>query len=310
MSNTTILSSDRIWLAWTGMETDLIFNHGVDLPSFAAFPMIDSVEGRKRLCDYYEQLIQIGRDTDVGIILDTPTWMANPDRAEIVGYAAGDLPRVTREAVILAREVASAHPDVAIRVSVQVGPQGDGYEPGIAAAEASAFYHSPQVIAAKEAGADMVSAYTMGSVGEAVGISIAAQRAGIPALVSFTVETNGKLADGTALATAVIQLSEAAEPTAIMVNCAHPDHVANGLDGGEWEARLSGVVANASRQSHAELDNAEVLDDGDPDELSRQLAQLKRSFSGIRILGGCCGTDLRHLRKIAEQVGESKPGKS
>lgn len=298
-----VLTEDRIWLAWTGMETDLIFNQGVDLPGFAAFPMVDSSDGRARLRDYYLKLIQIGRDTGVGIILDTPTWMANPDRAKGAGYAASDLPRLTGAAVELAREAALAHPDVAIRVSVQIGPQGDGYKPGIAAAETSARYHAAQVMAAKEAGADMVSAYTMGSTGEAVGISIAARRCGIPALVSFTIETDGRLADGTPLATAVTELVEAAEPFAIGVNCAHPDHIAKGLDGGAWQGSLAGIVANASRQSHAELDNAEILDDGDPDELGDQLADLKRSLSGIRILGGCCGADLRHLREIARRVG-------
>lgn len=306
MHDTAPLSTDRTWIAWTGMETDLIFNRGVDLPGFAAFPMIDDATGRERLVDYYEKLLGIGRDTGVGMILDTPTWMANPDRAESAGYAADDLPRVTREAVALARGVAEAHPGVASRVSVQIGPRGDGYEAGIAAAETSAAYHAPQVAAAAEAGADMVSAYTMGAAGEAIGIALAARRSGIPALVSFTVETDGRLADGTPLAGAVRQLAEAADPAAILVNCAHPDHIARGLDGGPWEGRLAGFVANASRQSHAELDESEILDDGDPEDLGDQLAALLRARPGVRVLGGCCGTDLRHLRAIATRVGRAE----
>lgn len=306
MSGSEILAAKQIWLSWTGMETDLIFNHGVDLPSFAAFPLIDSPEGRTRLRDYYEKLIQIGRDTGVGIILDTPTWMANPDRAKSVGYAPDDLPRVTRDAVALVRSISEQHSDAAICVSVQIGPQGDGYKPGMASARLAADYHYPQIAAAKDVGADVISAYTLGSAAEAIGISLAAQAIGIPAIISFVIETDGKLADGTTLAAAVAQLAETADPFAIMVNCAHPEHVANGLDGGKWEAKLAGVVANASRQSHKELDNAAVLDDGDPDELSRQLAGLKHSHSGIRILGGCCGTDLRHLRKIAERVATNR----
>ena len=302
MMKTEILGGDRTWLSWTGMETDLIFNHGVELPEFAAFPLIDNSDGRQRLRDYYEDLIQIGRDTGAGVILDTPTWMANPDRAKAVGYAAEDLPRVTRDAVALVRSVSNEHADAAICVSVQIGPQGDGYAPGMASAKLAADYHRPQIAAAKEAGADVISAYTLGSAAEAIGISLAAQELGIPAVISFVVETDGKLADGTTLADAVTQLADTANPLAIMVNCAHPDHIANGFDGGNWEVKLAGIVANASRQSHEELDNAEVLDDGDPDELSRQLADLKGSHSGVRILGGCCGADLRHLRKIAERV--------
>lgn len=297
-----LLSQDRTWIAWTGMETDLIFNQGYDLPGFAAFPMIDKADGRDWLLRYYEGLIQIGRETGAGIILDTPTWMANPDRGSGLGYAPDDLPRVTRASVELAFQVARAHGDVETRVSVQIGPQGDGYKPGIAAAKASAAYHGPQVMAAKAAGADMVSAYTMGSVGEAIGISVAAERAGIPALISFTVETDGRLADGMSLAEAVTSLSETAPPEAIMVNCAHPDHIAGALDGGDWQDRLSGFVANASRKSHAELDCSEVLDDGDPEELGAQLAGLKRQYPNLRVLGGCCGTDFRHLRAMAKRA--------
>lgn len=299
---TQILGGNRTWLAWTGMEIDLIFNHGVALPEFAAFPMIDSSDGRQRLRDYYKELIQIGRDTGAGVILDTPTWMADPDRAKAVGYAAEDLPRVTRDAVALVRSFSDEHADAAICISVQIGPQGDGYEPGMASAKLAADYHRPQIAAAKEAGADVLSAYTLGSAAEAIGITLAAQELSIPAIVSFVGETDGKLADGTKLAAVVTQLADTADPLAIMVNCAHPDHIANGFDGKDWEAKLAGIVANASRQSHEELDNAEVLDDGDPDELSGQLADLKESHPGVRVLGGCCGTDLRHLRKIAERI--------
>lgn len=300
------MKPEEIWMSWTGMETDLIFNKGYELPEFAAFPMIDNPDGRERLEGYYEELIKIGRDTNVGIILNTPTWMANPDRAIGVGYGADDLPRVTHDAVALARGVAQKHDDVATLVSVQIGPQGDGYKPGIAAIDASAAYHAPQIMAAKTSDADLVSAYTLGSTGEAIGISIAANRIGVPALISYTVETDGKLADGTSLAEAVLALSEQAKPAAIMVNCAHPDHISNGLDGGAWEAKLSGIIANASRQSHAELDECEVLDDGDPEELSLQLAELKKAHSGLTVFGGCCGTDLRHLRATAELLGSRK----
>ncbi|MDC0738869.1 homocysteine S-methyltransferase family protein [Cognatishimia sp. SS12] len=302
MTHATPLSSSPSWIAWTGMETDLIFNKGVDLPEFAAFPMVDTAEGRERLQAYYEALIGIGRDTGVGVILDTPTWMANPDRASAVGYGAEDLPRVTRDAVALVRGVADKHPDVSALISVQIGPQGDGYKPGMAAHDAAATYHRPQIQAAKDAGADVVSAYTLGASGEAIGIASEAARIGIPALISYTVETDGRLADGTALSEAVETLHAAAAPAAIMVNCAHPDHLAEALDGGAWESKLTGFVANASRQSHAELDACETLDDGDPEELSQQLAALKAGHSGLRILGGCCGTDLRHLRATAKRM--------
>ncbi len=305
MSHPSALSDDRTWLCWSGIETDLIFNKGIDLPHFAAFPMIDSAEGRARLTGYYAQLIEIGRQTGVGIVLDAPTWMANPDRAAPVGYAASDMPRVTRDAVALARGVAQRHPDVATRVSVQIGPQADGYEAGRMTATDAARYHAPQIEAAQAAGADLVSAFTLGAIGEALGIAQSARASGIPAVVSYTVETDGRLADGTPLSEAVTRLADEGAPAAILVNCAHPDHIAEGLDGGAWEGLLSGVVVNASRQSHAELDAAEVLDDGDPQELSTQIHALHQSH-GLRLVGGCCGTDLRHMGRIAHAVGPQR----
>lgn len=289
------------------METDLIFNCGMELPNFAAFPMIDSEDGRKRLGEYYSQQIQVGRDFGVGVILDTPTWMANPDRAAGLGYQADDLRRVTRDAVALALAAAGAQSDVPVNVSVQIGPRGDGYQPGIQAAEIAARYHEPQVRAAADAGADLVSAYTLGAIGEAIGISAAARESGLPALISFTIETNGCLADGTLLSTAVSTLADVAMPEAILVNCAHPEHIANALDGGEWQSLLSGIVANASRCSHAELDRADTLDDGDPEELSQQLADLRETLPNLHVLGGCCGTDLRHLNAIARRCGGISP---
>ncbi|UWQ19866.1 homocysteine S-methyltransferase family protein [Jannaschia sp. M317] len=297
------LTDDRYWLAWTGMETDLIFNQGYDLPEFAAFPMIDSDAGRTHLRGYYDALLTISRDTGVGVILDTPTWMANPDRAAAVGYAAEDLPRVTRDAVTLVRDILAANPGVAAVASVQIGPRGDGYAAGQADAEEAGRYHGPQIDAARAAGADIVAAYTLGSSAEAIGIARAASRATLPALISYTVETDGKLADGTPLSTAVAHLKQAAPDVTVMVNCAHPDHIACGLDGGAWQRDLSGIIANASRQSHEELDNATVLDDGNPAELGQQLHGMARESAAIRVVGGCCGTDLRHLREIAERLG-------
>ncbi|MBT9382449.1 homocysteine S-methyltransferase family protein [Pseudooceanicola sp. CBS1P-1] len=294
-----LLSKDRVWIAWTGLETDLIFNQGVALAHFAAFPLVETEAGRDLLVRSYRELIGIGRDTGAGILLDTPTWMANPDRAAVLGYGPQDLTRITRDAVALAFRVAREHPDVETRVSVQIGPRGDGYQPGIATAEAAAAYHAPQVEAARTAGADLVSAYTLGAAGEAVGLSMAARAAGLPALISFTVETDGRLADGMSLASAVSILAEEAPAAGIMVNCAHPDHIARALDGGSWQAHLCGIVANASRKSHAELDEATELDDGDPEEFGRQLGALYRQMSGLRVLGGCCGTDARHLRATA-----------
>jgi len=149
---------------------------------------------------------------------------------------------------------------------------------------------------------------------EAIGIVEAARHAGIPVAVSFTVETDGRLPDGTTLGDAIQRVDEATEGAAAYfgVNCAHPTHLDGALDGGTpWAPRLRGLRANASRKSHAELDEAETLDDGDPEELGREYVELRREMPGLTVLGGCCGTDIRHVRSIAAAtaaVGMDEPG--
>lgn len=304
----SLLDESRTWIAWTGMETDLIFNQGYDLPDFAAFPMIDDPQGRDRLRDYYARLLDLGAETGVGVILDTPTWMANPDRGALRRYSPDDLVRVNEEAVALVRESQSQMAGGTSLVSLQVGPRGDAYEGGMEGEREAEDYHRPQIEAGARAGADLISAYTLGSAAEAIGVARAAAKAGIPAAISYTVETDGKLPDGMSLDVAVAELEAAESPLAIYVNCAHPDHIAHALDGGPWQNRLRGVVANASRLSHAELDEADELDPGDPAELAQQLADLQERQPSLRVLGGCCGTDLRHLRAIATTVSKIGTG--
>lgn len=290
------IADNRLWLAWTGMETDLIFNKAWDLPGFAAFPMLRSEEGRQRLRDYYLDLIAIGRAFGAGIMIDTPTWMASPDRAAAINWPTEDLDRINAEAVAFAMEHAAD--DVCI--SAQLGPRGDGYEKGMASVQAARDYHARQIDIAARSGAELLTAYTIGSTEEAQGIILAAGAAGIPVVVSFVVETDGCLADGMPLREAIERADQATSGAArfFMVNCAHPEHIAPALAQGAIP-RLHGFVANASRHSHAELDEAEELDDGDPEELGHQLAALRRDLPAIRVLGGCCGTDLRHIASIA-----------
>ena len=184
-----------------------------------------------------------------------------------------------------------------------VGPRGDGYRPEqLMAAEEARAYHTPQIAALAQAGAEMVCAVTMTHVGEAVGVALGAEAAGLPVAISFTVETDGRLPTGEPLGEAIAEVdaATAAGPAYYMINCAHPTHFADVLRaGGGWTARVRGLRANASRCSHAELDAATELDAGDPDELAAQYAELRRLLPGLAVLGGCCGTDHRHLAAIA-----------
>lgn len=284
-----------------GLETDLIFHHGFDLPEFAAFPLLEDQRGREVLADYYAGYAAIAAARGVGLQLDTPTWRANPDWGARLGYDADALANANTAAVGFLRGLAGEWSDRVSesRVSGQLGPRGDGYVPGAAVdPDEAADYHLPQVTAFAEAGADLVSALTLTDVGEAVGVVRAAREAGVPVLVSFTVETNGRLPTGLTLAEAIAATDAAAPPDAFMVNCAHPDHVARGLAGsGPWE-RVHGLRVNASDLSHEELDAMTELDDGDPEALGTAHARLEQLLPAVSVVGGCCGTDTRHVEAI------------
>ena len=280
-----------------GLETDLIHHHGVDLPDFAAFPLVDGERGRRLLLAYYEDYLDIARRAGAGLQLDTPTWRASADWGDRLGRSAADLRRVNREAVALLvrlRDRAGLDP---LLVSGCVGPRGDGYVAGPEAApEDAAKYHAPQIETFAEAGADLVTALTLTGVGEAIGIVRAARAAGLPVAVSFTVETDGRLPSGTTLAAAVATVDAEAAPDYFMVNCAHPTHVAPALaEEGAWRSRIVGMRANASALSHEELDAATELDEGDPAGLARAQRELRPSLPDLTLIGGCCGTDARHV---------------
>jgi homocysteine S-methyltransferase len=286
-----------------GIETTLVFREGIELPHFAAFPLLDDPDGRAALRRYFEPFLKLAGEHGAGFQLDTPTWRANRDWGERLGYDRAALDRVNRDAVAFARELAATAPDVDVRVNGVIGPRADGYvvEERMTAEEAQA-YHGDQVGSFAAAGADVVSAITMSYSDEAIGFVRAAADAGMPAIVSFTVETDGRLPDGSPLAEAVEAVDRATDglAEAFMLNCAHPTHFEGVVaGGGPWRERIHGLRANASTMSHAELDAAEELDAGDPDDLAARYVAIRESLPRLTILGGCCGTDRRHVTAIA-----------
>jgi homocysteine S-methyltransferase len=296
--------SDKVFLTDGGLETTLVFHDHIDLPHFAAFHLLRSQEGRERIERYYDLYARIARARELGFVLESPTWRANAAWAARLGYGREALAEVNRDAIAMMIRVrdrfeTESSPMV---VSGSLGPRGDGYEPGrlMSAREAEA-YHGEQIDAFRDTEADMISAMTLNYVEEAVGIARAARSAGMPVVISFTVETDGRLPTGMSLEDAVLTVDRetARAPAYYMVNCAHPSHFAALLDGSGWTARLRGLRANASRRSHAELDAAPDLDDGDPVELARSYRALRTRMPGLTVLGGCCGTDHRHIEQIA-----------
>ena len=303
--------SGRPFLSDSGLETTLVFLEGIDLPFFAAFPLLETPEGQQALGRYVERHLAIAFRDGRGFILDTPTWRANTDWGAKMGYSPAELDRINRKAVASALAVRARAETAATPIVVNgvFGPRGDGYRPdSLMTAEEACAYHLPQMTSFADAGADMASAVTMTHVGEASGIAFAGQTAGLPVVVSFTVETDGRLPTGQTLAEAIIETDETTgdAPVYYMVNCAHPDHFRGGLDSGaDWMRRVRGVRANASRQSHAELDVATELDAGDPVELSADYLRLLAQHPQINVLGGCCGTDHRHIDEISAALART-----
>ncbi len=287
-----------------GLETELVFHDGLDLPAFAAFPLLENVGGRARLRRYYDGYLGIARMHRAGFVVETPTWRANPDWAGQLGYSVERLDAINRAAVELAEEVrAAATADGLIAVvSGCIGPRGDGYDPGAAMTPDEAqHYHAVQIGTFASTSADQVTAITMTNAAEAIGLVRAAVAEGIPSAISFTVETDGSLPTGQPLHEAIEQVDAETDGAAayFMVNCAHPTHFSGALARvGAWRQRIVGLRANASARSHAELDEATELDAGDPNELGVQHAALRDRLPAVTVLGGCCGTDVRHVAEI------------
>jgi homocysteine S-methyltransferase len=290
------------WVTDGGLETDLIFHHDTELPEFAAYPLVWSELGRDLLRGYYEGYAAIAAASGAGLRLESPTWRANHDWGERLGHDPATLADVNREAVALMHGLAEEWRDRVpeILVTGMIGPRGDGYAPGPTVdADEAADYHQPQVRAFAQAGVGAVVALTLTDPGEAMGVVRAADSYGLPVGVSFTVETDGCLADGTSLADAIDRVDAVAPPTYFLVNCAHPTHVLPALEAlGDRAGRIHGLRCNASTQTHEELDEAETLDEGDLDLLVGTHRDLAARLPGLEIVGGCCGTDARHVASL------------
>lgn len=299
-------TKDRLFITDGGLETTLVFHDKMELPAFAAFPLLRESAGRERLSDYYRRYLRLAAEHGLGFVLESATWRANPDWASQLGYTKEQLAGMNRlgiaEMVRLRTEFDDRIGEIVI--SGNIGPRGDGYAPSnLMTTEQAEEYHSEQIRIFSETEADMVSGFTLNYVEEAIGITRAAQWVHMPVAISFTVETDGRLPGGQTLKEAIEQVDSLTlnGPAYYMINCAHPAHFAALMTGNEpWTRRIRGIRANASRRSHAELNESPDLDAGNPAELGLELADLRARRPRLTILGGCCGTDERHVAAICE----------
>ena len=295
-----------IFLTDGGLETTLIFHDGLDLPDFAAFGLVQDEAGRAALQNYLQPYLALARKYNVGFILDSATWRANADWGTRLGYSAEELSEMNRRAIALVSALRRDHESEQspMVISGCIGPRGDGYVPSaVMSADQAQQYHAAQIETFSHTEADMVTALTLNYVDEAIGIARAAKAAGMPVVISFTVETDGRLPTGQTLKEAIeaVDAATGSAPTYYMINCAHPTHFDDVLVAGEgWTERIRGVRANASRMSHVELNESAELDDGDPMEFGRQHKTLIGRLEKLNVLGGCCGTDHRHIEAICK----------
>ena len=296
--------SGGFFLADAGIETDLIFNHGIQIREFAAHTLLSEASDRQAIADYFRPFLGLAGETGAGFVLDSQTWKAHPHWAVDLGTDNPALRRVNANSIAFMAQLRDefAANDEPIVLNGVIGPRGDGYAPEteVAAHEAEE-YHAKQIGWLAETDVDMVTATTFTQADEATGIVRAAVAAGLPIVVSFTVETDGSLPTGQPLGEAIEAVDVATSSAAayFMVNCAHPDHFFDVLGSSDWARRIRGLRCNASRLSHAELDECETLDDGDPVEIAGQYAELRRRMPWLNVFGGCCGSDLRHVTQIA-----------
>ena len=295
-----------LFLTDGGIETTLIFHDGIDLPLFAAFDLLTDDEGTEALRRYFRPFVELAHDANAGFVLESPTWRASPRWAAEIGHSPEQLDELNRKAIALMEELRAEGESggAPVVISGCVGPQADGYDPEvILEAEAAQDYHSTQIETFADTAADMITAITMTYPNEAVGVTRAAAAAEMPVAISFTVETDGRLPNGQGLGEAIEEVDRQTgdRPAYYMINCAHPSHFDEVLDqSAAWAQRIQGLRANASTLSHAELDEATELDDGDPKDLGARYTALREKLPRLNVLGGCCGTDSRHVAEIRD----------
>jgi S-methylmethionine-dependent homocysteine/selenocysteine methylase len=288
-----------------GLETTLIFHRKLDLPHFAAFHLLRDEHGRSELRRYFESYVDIAQRHDAGLILESATWRANDDWAAKLGYSPAALDEACRAAIAMLRQIRQDRGKSvdSMILSGCLGPRGDGYVPASKmTADAAEQYHRRQIAVYAQESADLITAMTMNYPEEALGIARAALAERIPSVISFTVETDGRLPNGQTLGEAIDMVDSltAAGPAYYMINCAHPTHFSHVIDSASsWAGRIRGLRANASSRSHAELNESPDLDAGNPSELGGQYAALLERLPNLNVLGGCCGTDDRHVDQIA-----------
>ena len=299
--------TDRLFLTDGGTETWLIHKRGLELPYFSSFPLLKDPAATEHIRRYYRAFADIAIEHGTAFIFDSLTYRASRDWGDLIGYSADALAEANLQALDFYRDVATeaglAPCDVVI--SGCIGPKGDAYEQhDDLTAEGAEEYHQAQTDTFKVGDADLVTALSLSSSAEAIGIVRAARSAGLPSAISFMIEKDHCLGSGESLRAAIETVDQATDSAAayFMINCAHPFDFGPALADEKWVTRIQGIRANASKAEHSLLSTIDHLEEGDPDELAGEYASLHSRFPHMNVFGGCCGTDFAHVRQISSAI--------
>ena len=299
---------NKFYLTEGGVETEVMYKWGYELPEFAMFPLLDNPEADAVIRNMFRRYLDVAAEQNTGLLLNGHDYRASPDWAAKLGYSAEGLRDMQRRTIQflddMRTEYAGRVSDVYIAACI--GPRGDAYGTGgeITVDEAED-YHSLQLQNLDGTAADMAVAATFNNIPEAIGVIRAASEKGMPIGVSLTLTPEGRLRSGPSLREAIENVDEATDGRAAWfgTNCSHPLEFEPALyDAGPWLERLRYIRPNAARMDKIALCSLGHLEDGDPVELGEQMGEVARRLPNADIIGGCCGTDERHLSEIAKNV--------
>jgi homocysteine S-methyltransferase len=298
----------RFYLTEGGQETEIQYRHGHDLPEFAMYPLLDNADAVADLTAMYRRVLDVAAEHGFAAMITGLDYRGSPDWGEKLGYSRAGLAKAIERSIAFLRAVALPYRGQISEILIggQVGPRGDAYSLNrtITADEAED-YHSFQLEVLKRVAVDFVWAATFNTIPEAVGVSRAAARTGLPLTISFTLDGNHRLKSGPSLKDAIeavdAQAGEA-RPDFYGINCSHPIEFEPALEVGDWIKRIRSLRPNASAKDKIDLCQIGHIEDGDPIDLGERMGVLARRYPHIDVFGGCCGTWAPHLDAIARQV--------
>jgi S-methylmethionine-dependent homocysteine/selenocysteine methylase len=307
--------NDRLILTDGGIETRIMFETGITLPPYVQVTgLVKDPAGGPVLCRIYESYIAAARSFGLPVVIGTPTFRASMNFVLQAGLdGTGAVRRLNADAAAMHREIRAQSDHRPIYIAGVIGPSGDAYRPEESlSAEEAREYHSLQAGTLAQSGVDFLYAPTFPAVEEALGAAMAMGATGLPHVVSFVLERNGRVLDGTPLHAAIERIDAAASPAPLFysISCVHPSIAATAL---RDEAVFSNLVArrlnefkaNSSPLSPEELVQLDHPEGDDPDLFAAEMWKIHEDF-GLRVLGGCCGTDDRHIRALAARMADAE----